>query len=728
MEQRTAIVEGKAGPAQHAPGVAASPWVQLARALGAGRILALGIVACGLLGFFAYVVNRAAEDSYTLLFSGLELADAQELVGRLEAMEVPFRLSPGGDAIMVPSGDALRLRMALAEEGMPVGGTVGYELLDDASPFTTSDFLANVNLRRAVEGELARTIGTLRSVRAARVHIVAPERTLFGRAEVAPTASIVLTLRGAEALDKRQIAGIRQLVAAAVPGLKPDAVTLVDGAGNLLAVPAAPGADPLASGDAEAYRVALEDRLRGKIVQLLERSVGLGKVDAAVSADLDFDEIATTAETYDPQSQVVRSTQTTEEATDQQETQPADQVGAAGNLPTERAAAPAGAPGSSEKSNKTEETVNYEISRTVRNQTKRGASLRRLSIAVQVDGTYQAQPDGSSTYEPRGAEELEQLAALVRSAAGVDESRGDVVEVVSRPFATATAPLEPEAEAGWQSMLAGDYGRLLDLGVLSLLTLLVLFFGVRPALRRVLAAVQPATAPSTTAVVLGADGKPLLVHGATGATIGVDRAGNPVVVREAVAAEPAAPRLGQGEAGHEGRRADRPQACAGAGPGLAPGRSRPRDRGQPRGRGPRCPRLAARGLAWRGEHDRRDCQHRAVHRRREGLDHDAGAERGRGGASCSGCSTIRRSWRSRRPWPCSAASRPAWSRRSCWSSASAWSATAASPAGSTRPRSCSCARSIRGGPSRSCRKSAAPSAGRSGTSSPTSTRPCSLPT
>ena len=220
-----------------------------------------------------------------------------------------------------------------------------------------------------------------------------------------------------------------------------------------------------------------------------------------------------------------------------QETQPTDQVGAAGNLPTERAAAPAGAPGSSEKGNKTEETINYEISRTVRNQTKRGASLRRLSIAVQVDGSYRAQPDGSTAYEPRGAEELEQLAALVRSAAGVDESRGDVVEVVSRPFAIAATPPEPEAETGWQSTLAGEYARFLDLGVLSLLTLLVLFFGVRPALRRVFAAVQPATAPSTTAVVLGADGKPLLVHGATGATIGVDRAGNPVVVREAVAAD-----------------------------------------------------------------------------------------------------------------------------------------------------------------------------------------------
>src|SRR3954454_5855664 len=208
MEQRTAIVEGSGNePAQRPAGPFASPWFQLAKALGAGRIIALGLVACTLLGFFAYIVGRATDDSYTLLFSGLALTDAQELVGRLEAMGTPYRLSPGGDAILVPSGDALRLRMALAEEGMPVGGTVGYALLDRANPFTTSDFLANVDLRRAIEGELARTIGTLRSVRSARVHIVVPERAMFGRDQPKATASIVLTLRGPDALDKRQIAG-----------------------------------------------------------------------------------------------------------------------------------------------------------------------------------------------------------------------------------------------------------------------------------------------------------------------------------------------------------------------------------------------------------------------------------------------------------------------------------------------------------------------------------------
>ena len=558
MEQRTAIVEGSgAAPMAASSGLAASPWVQLLRTLGPARIVALGAVAALMLGFFAYVIGRAAEDRYTLLFAGLALSDAQELVGRLDSMGVPYRLSPTGDAVMVPEGDALRLRMALAEEGMPVGGTVGYELLDGANPFTTTDFLANVNLRRAVEGELARTIATLRGVRAARVHIVAPERPLFGRSDVAASASVVLMLRGGGKLDPRQIAGVRQLVAAAVPGLKPSGVALLDGDGALLAEPAEPGADPLAGGDGESYRSAMEDRLRSKIVQLLERSLGPGLVDAAVSIDLDFDEVATTAETYDPQSQVLRSSQSTEEATDSQEAQPSDQVGAAGNLPTERATAPTTA-ATSDKSKKSEETLNYEISRTVRNQTKRGASVRRLSIAVQVDGIRRPQADGSVGYEPRTAEELAQLAALVRSAAGVDESRGDVVEVVSRPFADRAAAIPAEPEPGWLDGMLIEQGRLIELGVLGLLTLAVLFFGVRPALRRLLAVASPSStaAPGVTAVVLGADGTPLLVHGATGATIGVDRSGNPVVVREAVPADAAQPRLG-----HEGA-APSPEADA----------------------------------------------------------------------------------------------------------------------------------------------------------------------
>lgn len=541
MEQKAAIVaSGGAEPQQSSGSRIAAPVLELVRSLGAARILALGLVAGCLLGFFAYVIARASDASYTLLFSGLALTDAQELVGRLETMAVPYRLSPAGDAIMVPADDALRLRMALAEEGMPVGGTVGYELFDRANPFTTSDFLGNINLQRAVEGELARTIGTLRGVRSARVHIVEPKRSLFGREEVKPTASIVLVLRSTGALDKRQVNGIRNLVAAAVPGLHAEAVTLVDDAGNLLAEPTGADAGQLANGDAEDYRVALENRLRAKVVQLLERTVGAGKADAAVSADLDFDELATTAELFDPQSQVARSTRTTDEASDQKQNEATAAVSAANNLPTERTAAdPAAA--STEQTKRTEETINYEISRTVRNQTKRGPALRKLSIAVQVDGIYREQPDGSKSYEPRAADELAQLGGLIRSAVGIDESRGDVVEVVSRQFAA--APAEPAADLGWQALLPERYAHLIDLGVFGALTLAVLFFGVRPAVKRLLTIAKPAgPEAAATAVVLGADGKPLLVHGATGATIGVDRAGNPVVVREPImlAAPPAA--------------------------------------------------------------------------------------------------------------------------------------------------------------------------------------------
>lgn len=525
------VTEARGGAAALPARTGAGGPGELFRALGPARILALGAVALVLLGFFALIAWRASAPGYTLLFAGMPLADSQRLVQRLEEMGVPHRLSAGGDAIMVPEDRALRLRMSLAEEGMPLGNALGYEILDQAGPFGTSEFLANVNLRRAIEGELARTIGTLRGVRSARVHVVQPKRELFARETTATTASIVLALRGGASLDKRQVAGIKHLVAAAVPGLGPDRVTLVDDSGTLLAQAEADGG-AFSLGEAEERRVAHENRLKAKLVQLLERSVGPGRADAEVTADMDFDEVATTAEVFDPNGQVVRSTQTSEEKSDAAERQPDEPVTVAGNLPTERAQEETAAEATSrENSNRAEETVNYEISRTVRNQTRRGGVVRRLSIAVQVDGTYQPQPDGSLAYEPRSAEELQQLAALVRSAAGVDEERGDVVEVVSRRFVQPSAAAD-EAEAPLLAIGREEYWRAAELATLAAVAVLVLLLGVRPALRRIFPErdLSPATA-EPAAVMLGADGTPLLVHGVTAAAIGVDAAGNPVVAR-----------------------------------------------------------------------------------------------------------------------------------------------------------------------------------------------------
>ncbi|MFO1072301.1 MAG: flagellar basal-body MS-ring/collar protein FliF [Geminicoccaceae bacterium] len=510
MEQKGIIAAGAEGRKAGTDAAGRGwPGLALVKALGPGRILALGAVALLLLGFFAYIISRATEPSYTLLFSGLDLRDAQALSQRLEGLGVPYRLSGDGGAIMVPAKDALRLRMSLAEEGMPVGAPVGYELFDRASPFTTSDFLANVNLRRAVEGELARSIGTLRQVRSARVHLVEPKRSLFGREEVKPTASIVLALRQPGTLDREQVAGIRHLVAAAVPGLEPNEVTIVDDRGDLLAEPSGVAGAALALGETETQRVAFESRLRDKIVQLLERTLGPGRVDAAVSADLDFDEVATTAESYDPSSQVVRSTRTTDETSDASDSRPGEPVSVANNLPSEKAPPAAnGGTASSDRKNRSEETVNYEISRTVRNQTKRGSTVRRLSIAVQVDGSYHERPDGGRDFEPRPAEELAQIRDIVRSAAGADESRGDKIEVVSRPFVAPEAT-EPPPAAGWLGLSPDGYQRLIELGVLALLTLVVLFFGVRPLLARLLpAAAGAAPAAETEAaahLIIGED-------------------------------------------------------------------------------------------------------------------------------------------------------------------------------------------------------------------------------
>lgn len=526
MEQKLTIAAGNATTGGEPSGEAGRmlPGLALARALGPGRILALGAVALALLGFFGYVILRAAEKPYTLLFSGLELADAQQIVGRLDALSVPYRLSPGGDAIMVPADEALRLRMSLAEEGMPVGSTVGYELFDRANPFTTSDFLGNVTLQRAIEGELARTIGALHGVRSARVHIVEPRRSLFGREEVRATASIVVALRRPGTLEKQEVAGIRHLVAAAVPGLDPGAVTILDDAGHLLAEPEGPGEGSLSLDRAEEHRAAFESRLRAKIVQLLERTVGPGKVDAAVSADLDFDEVATTAEQFDPDGQVVRSTQSSEEARDANESAASEAVTVANNLPSEQSSAEPAAK-SSDRSNQREETVNYEISRTVRNQTKRGASIRRLSIAVQVDGTYREQPGAAPAWEPRSTEELEQLAALVRSAAGIDEGRGDRLEIVSRPFAPAELPEMPAPS--WQERLPIAPDRLVELAALAGLAAVVLLFGVRPLLRQ-LAPRAPATdATSAEPTPAGADPRLLPAGAEPAGGEGLPRLGSP---------------------------------------------------------------------------------------------------------------------------------------------------------------------------------------------------------
>ncbi len=477
------------------------------RTFGAPRIAALGLVALAFAAFFAFIINRSLEERYTLLYANLDLAASQEIVQRLEALGVPYRLSGGGDAVMVPSSEALRLRMSLAEEGLPGGGVVGYEIFDSADPFGTTEFLSNVNLKRALEGELARTIASMKGVRSARVHLVQPKRELFQRERTKPSASVFLSLRVPGGIDRREIAAVRHLVAAAVPGLDARGVTVLDDGGNLLARAEDEGTAGYLMDEADAYRTGLEDRLKRKVVSLLERTVGPGRVDAQVTAALDFDEVTLTEETYDPEGQVVRSTQTIEEQREANERDGQNGVSVANNLPAERGQQAGANDTSQEQSNRVEETVNYEVSRTVRNQRMRGGRVERLSVAVQVDGVYAPGEDGTLVFKPREASELEELETLVRSALGLNEERGDTVSIVSRQFVTP----EPEAapEEGFLDRSTSYMVELAEPLILLLVTILVLLFGVRPMLKRLFpepAAAAPAAIETTGLLTRAGEG------------------------------------------------------------------------------------------------------------------------------------------------------------------------------------------------------------------------------
>jgi flagellar M-ring protein FliF len=315
-------------------------------------------------------------------------------------------------------------------------------------------------------------------------------------------------------------------VAAAVPGLEAGRITVADDQGRLLAR-GGDSSDGFAGlDDTESYRAVFEGRLQEKILQLLERSVGPGRVEAQVTAELDFDSTTTTEEIYDPDRQVVRSTQLVDETTELDERQPNDRVTVADNLPGGDADEDAAT--SSEQRARTEETINYEISRIVRNQTRRGGELERLSVAVQVDGTYRTDEAGEVVFEPLPEDELAELEELVRSAVGIDDARGDTLSIVSRRFAT------PEPTVGAPEPMLGlerqDWYRIGETAGLVLVALMVLLFGVRPLFKRLAKADEKAEFGNGPRLLPAPDGKQLLVHLPGGQTIKIDEKGKPMVV------------------------------------------------------------------------------------------------------------------------------------------------------------------------------------------------------
>jgi flagellar M-ring protein FliF len=464
----------------------------------------MGAVTLALVGFFAFVILRMSQPTMGVLFTDLQGGDTGTIVKDLETRGIRYETRDDGGTILVPKADIAKVRMELAGKGLPSGGGVGYEIFDKGDAFSTTSFVQNINHLRALEGELSRTIRTIGRVQAARVHLALPERRLFARDKEAARASIVLKLRGELSAD--QVQAIRHLAASAVEGLTPENVSIIDERGRLLANGGNGGEAGMGAADTEEKRVGLERRLRAQVEEIVAGIVGMGRSRVQVAAEMDHARVESRSESFDPESRVVRSTQTRGE--NSVTTNSDGQVSVGNELPGARDAQPA-AQQPKDQSNKNEETVNYEISKTTRTEIQQAGRLKRLSVAVLVDGIYQRGPNGEATYQPRGKEDLERIAALVRTAVGFNKDRGDQVEVVNLPFAETPQIAGGEKVSLLASLLNPTKEDILhwaELGIISLLVLVVLLLVVRPMVKQIVAPAAALLGTSEPPLAIANDG------------------------------------------------------------------------------------------------------------------------------------------------------------------------------------------------------------------------------
>ncbi len=454
-------------------------------ALTPARQAALVATTVGSLAFFGWLTIGAQSADYRLLYRGLEDAEVAQIVDGLTAERIEHRLAEGGTAVLVPGARVHEARMRIASRGLPAGSSPGYEIFDQGK-FGVTDFVQKVNYHRALQGELSRTIEQVEGVEKARVQLAIPERrTLLRKDDRRPTASIVARLRAGWDLDASQVRGIVHLVASSVEGLEVSQVTLVDNHGRLLAPQADLDFAGRGAGPSMGAERRLEKEMEDQIESILGRTVGLGRVVAKVSAELDWTQTEKTEELFDPDSQVARSTQLDSESM-------SDSVregGVAGIVANSPEAAPgAGTGASGSTSSRSSETVNYEISKTISRSVLPTGQLQKLSIAVLVDGKPVAAtpaapakgaPEGEPTpaFQPWSAEELTEFEELAKRAVGFDPERGDEISVINSPF------IEIDTETAPDGFLTPDMVVLINSVLQALALLLGLFFFSRLFIR-----------------------------------------------------------------------------------------------------------------------------------------------------------------------------------------------------------------------------------------------------
>nr|WP_321984939.1 flagellar basal-body MS-ring/collar protein FliF [uncultured Lichenicoccus sp.] len=479
-------------------------------ALGPARLAAMGAVALAMLTMLAMLaLHGGGTPHMALLYGDLDIREAGQIADTLDKAHIQHELGGQDDRIMVPGDQVAAARLLLARNGLPSGGSVGYEIFDRGDSLTATQFEQNINQTRALEGELARSIRLINGIRGARVHLVLPHREPFASEEQPAQASVLLSMSGSSRLDPEAVQAVVNLVSAAVPGLKAANIAIIDSRGNVLARAGQPtGAQGMAR-NVDELRQATEIRLAHAVEEMLEPSLGAEHVRAEASVTMNVDQVHETEETYNPDQQVLRSQQTSSDKSHNTEADASTSV--QNNLPN----ANAGQAQSGSAEEKQDETNNYEIGKTVRILVQDQPRIARVSLAVMVDGTTVRGTDGKLAWQPRTQVDLDQISTLVKSAIGYDAKRGDSVTVVSMPF---TAPDTGSLLADVPGFMGlhltrDDVVRLGQNGLLGLFVLLALLFVVRPMVLRL-------TAPTAGLAGVDAQGNAVLADVAFAGTAG----------------------------------------------------------------------------------------------------------------------------------------------------------------------------------------------------------------
>ncbi|MEA1942202.1 MAG: flagellar basal-body MS-ring/collar protein FliF [Pseudomonadota bacterium] len=445
------------------------------KAFGAGRLTAIFGLAVGVAVALVYFSGAIGGGSQSLLYSGLDPAEAASTGQLLDQANITYEIREGGTAIYVDRDQVDEARVRVASSGPLSGASVGYEIFDRQDSFGQTSFVQNLNAKRALEGELARTIQSMAFVDSARVHLNLPERRLFTRDQQDPTAAVTVSTN--QRLNAEQIRVIRNLVSSGA-GLEPGHVALADDRGRQLA--STVDGENAGAVFMDERRSEVEAELRRDILDIVEGVVGPGAARVQVTAELNRQSVTESSETYDPEGSVLLSRERSEEIESDRDGN-GNRVSASENLPD---AGEADAEGPTSLSNRetSNETVNYALSSTTRTQVVEAGAIDRLSVAVAVDGLVEVQEDGTTVWNERPQAQIEQIEALVRSAMGYSDDRGDALTVRQIEFARADPLLGTPASNAF-SFSKADIMRIAEIVVLFVTALLIIFLVARPLVK-----------------------------------------------------------------------------------------------------------------------------------------------------------------------------------------------------------------------------------------------------